>query len=294
MIEIGAVASEYTNLTVRNIEDVTKNGGSDVAEVAMSFDDFLDMINPLEHIPGISSIWRAIVGEDIHPVSRIVGDTLYGGVMGVASAGLSALGAIGDEAVAAANGGDTISKTVVAALFGNEEKQNIQIADASLNIEKAKDAAPQIENTQATTAIPLTAQQTLASSLTKTETPSLEKVALARTKLPFGGVMDSTPHMQDAKSLSAVMGGQREILQAQRNLRNSRFAVTVPANATTIKTAATETAAATTTISATSEPETQDAMQKLLQELQAMKAINQYQNAAQSAPLLGESVNVVN
>ncbi len=46
------------------------------------FGDLLDMINPLQHIPVVSRIYRHITGDHIKPVSQVVGDTIYGGPAG--------------------------------------------------------------------------------------------------------------------------------------------------------------------------------------------------------------------
>ncbi|MEH6524843.1 MAG: hypothetical protein V7723_02130, partial [Sneathiella sp.] len=48
------------------------------------FDDFLDIINPLQHIPGVSSIYREITGDQINPGSRLIGGSLFGGGIGLA------------------------------------------------------------------------------------------------------------------------------------------------------------------------------------------------------------------
>jgi len=45
----------------------------------------LEILNPLQHIPIISTIYRSITGDTIGPVERIAGDTLYGGPLGLAS-----------------------------------------------------------------------------------------------------------------------------------------------------------------------------------------------------------------
>ena len=47
-----------------------------------SFDDLLDVINPLQHIPIVSTIYREITGDTIQGAARIVGGGLYGGVGG--------------------------------------------------------------------------------------------------------------------------------------------------------------------------------------------------------------------
>ena len=48
-----------------------------------SFHDILDAINPLQHIPIVSTIYRAVTGDTLGNASRVVGDGLYGGVIGV-------------------------------------------------------------------------------------------------------------------------------------------------------------------------------------------------------------------
>jgi hypothetical protein len=52
------------------------------------FLDFLvmlfDIINPLEHIPVISTIYEHVTGHHMNPIARVAGDTLYGGPIGAA------------------------------------------------------------------------------------------------------------------------------------------------------------------------------------------------------------------
>ncbi|MER2520025.1 MAG: hypothetical protein ABTQ34_04960 [Bdellovibrionales bacterium] len=81
-----------------------------------TFDDFLDLINPLEHIPGVSSVFRALNGDSIHPVSRVAGDVLYGSVLGLASAVFGAVGAVADSVSEASNGQDATGLAVSAML----------------------------------------------------------------------------------------------------------------------------------------------------------------------------------
>ncbi|MBY0432231.1 MAG: hypothetical protein K2Q10_13615, partial [Rhodospirillales bacterium] len=51
-----------------------------------SFSDFIDVINPLQHIPIISTIYRSLTGDEIGSAARIAGGTLYGGPLGLAFA----------------------------------------------------------------------------------------------------------------------------------------------------------------------------------------------------------------
>ena len=54
-----------------------------------TFFDFLDIINPLQHIPVISTIYRSITGDQIDPGSRIAGASLFGGPLGGALASMN-------------------------------------------------------------------------------------------------------------------------------------------------------------------------------------------------------------
>lgn len=47
--------------------------------------DCLDMINPLQHIPVLNHIYRAMTGDHIKPISSIIGGALFGGPAGAAS-----------------------------------------------------------------------------------------------------------------------------------------------------------------------------------------------------------------
>lgn len=83
--------------------------------------DLIDVINPLQHIPVVSSIYRAITGDDISPAARLAGGALFGGPVGFASAYVS--GIVEDAA-------DTsIGEIVVAAFTGDDnDVQTEQLA----------------------------------------------------------------------------------------------------------------------------------------------------------------------
>ena len=55
----------------------------DTGTVDMDFWDFVDIVNPLQHIPVVSTIYRELTGDTIKGVSRVIGGGLYGGVIGL-------------------------------------------------------------------------------------------------------------------------------------------------------------------------------------------------------------------
>jgi hypothetical protein len=51
---------------------------------SFGFLDLVDMINPLQHIPIVSTLYRAVTGDTIKPISQIVGGAAFGGFIGAA------------------------------------------------------------------------------------------------------------------------------------------------------------------------------------------------------------------
>ena len=56
-----------------------------------TFAEFLDIINPLQHIPVVSTIYRAITGDQIGPGPRFLGGALFGGPAGAIGASIASL-----------------------------------------------------------------------------------------------------------------------------------------------------------------------------------------------------------
>lgn len=77
---------------------------------SLGFGDLLDMINPLQHIPVISTIYRELTGDTISEPARMAGGALWGGPAGV-------IGALANSITAGETGGD-IGATTMAMLRG--------------------------------------------------------------------------------------------------------------------------------------------------------------------------------
>ena len=56
-----------------------------------SFWDLVDMINPLQHIPIIGTLYREITGDEIKAPARVMGGAVFGGVIGAASGVVNAI-----------------------------------------------------------------------------------------------------------------------------------------------------------------------------------------------------------
>ena len=92
-------------------------------EDGFTFFDFLDIVNPLQHLPVISTLYREITGDHIDPGSRVVGGTLFGGALGAASAMVNSL--------VETESGKDIGGHVLAALGWGDEEAPAMVADAA-------------------------------------------------------------------------------------------------------------------------------------------------------------------
>jgi hypothetical protein len=87
-------------------------------EDGMSFFDILDVINPLQHLPVISTIYRELTGDEIDPVPRLVGGTLFGGLIGTVA---SLVNVIVDEITGSDVGEHALALIGDVMGFGGEE-----------------------------------------------------------------------------------------------------------------------------------------------------------------------------
>ncbi len=77
----------------------------------LNFDALVDTINPLQHIPVVSTIYREVTGDKMGAPAAIIGGALYGGVFGFFSA-------LGNEFLKAVTGHD-VGETILSLLQGD-------------------------------------------------------------------------------------------------------------------------------------------------------------------------------
>jgi hypothetical protein len=79
----------------------------------LTFGDLVDAINPLQHLPIVSTLYRKFTGDDISPAARVAGGGLFGGVIGLATSLASVViekatgGDVGDHVLALVTGEET-------------------------------------------------------------------------------------------------------------------------------------------------------------------------------------------
>jgi hypothetical protein len=98
--KIPALVSTASNVTPQTGEaadglyaaSLSKRGrGPETTFGDFTFDDFLDIINPLQHIPIVNLIYREATGDKISGTAQIIGSTLLGGPLGMVSGVISAI-----------------------------------------------------------------------------------------------------------------------------------------------------------------------------------------------------------
>lgn len=92
----------------------------------LSVDDLVDLLNPLQHIPIVGTIYRAVTGDTIKPDVQVVGSVLFG--LATGSVLLSAASGIA-SAIFEQNTGEEPTVQVARAIFGDED--TVQLAAAA-------------------------------------------------------------------------------------------------------------------------------------------------------------------
>jgi hypothetical protein len=177
--------------------------GPEVQEADLSFEDVLDILNPLQHLPIVSHIYRAVSGDEIKGFAQIAGNAIFGGPIGIISGAFNAM--FEDET------GSSPIETMVAGLFGlGEEKPEdatleTQLAEAEHNVVTDEEAPAQVQ-LASNTKLPKTLNEQVAGAMLPPVPPEPAQHA-AVTKAPFGGIMD----------MSTIKAASQQAAAAQNN-----------------------------------------------------------------------------
>lgn len=101
-------------------------------EDGFTFADLLDVVNPLQHIPIIGTVYRELTGDALSPAARLAGGTLFGGAIGAVIAGINI-------AVEDASGKD-VGEQVIALFSGDAAKEAPATAVAAAEPKATADA----------------------------------------------------------------------------------------------------------------------------------------------------------
>ena len=142
-------------------DELPFDGQNEKEEADLTFDDFIDVINPLHHLPIVSTIYRAITGDQISVHARAMGGGLYGGPIGLLAAGAT-------MAVEEATG-MSVSSTLASLFSGEDDGAELAAAPQAQGLiasdklmaaprEAAPQAAASLNPAVAQTSLPFTAK----------------------------------------------------------------------------------------------------------------------------------------
>ena len=187
-----------------------------------TFLDFLDVINPLQHIPFVGTLYRDLTGDEIDPGSRIAGGTLFGGPIGTVIA-------MTNVAVEESTGQDMGQHMM--AWFGDGDGQNPADGDAIqlANTPPAEFVTAAGADERSDTASPIATNAEVLDWARRETARTAEDGGQARLKTPTAGAIDIATNLevlnwarQEAGlSRSAVETAGAETLDQRKAIRQS-------------------------------------------------------------------------
>ena len=117
----GAVQEAF----VRSVKQAESNSFAPSDDDGFSFLDVLDIINPLQHIPVISTLYRDATGDELGAAARVAGGALWGGPIGAIS---SAVNVVVEEV-----SGKDIGEHALSWFQGSEGPQLAEWPEGGLN-----------------------------------------------------------------------------------------------------------------------------------------------------------------
>jgi hypothetical protein len=160
----GLAAGDRTETVPARPNLFPEGSGGNAPEAEMSFSDFLDVVNPLQHLPLISTVYRKLTGDTITPSAQVMGDILYGGPLGGA---ISVVTAMIEQ-----SGGQGPEEALYAALFGDEPAAGPAATETATADAAAMAPAPAAPAAQPPAAGPATNATTNAAAPAAAATPA--------------------------------------------------------------------------------------------------------------------------
>ncbi len=180
-----------------------------------TFFDFLDIINPLQHIPFVSTLYRNLTGDEIDPGARIAGATLFGGPVGLAVSALDTMiehgtgKDVGDHVLAFLQEGSQPETP------GKDQPNPVQVAlagpaDYAAMDQKARPspAAPAVSNAAGMTGIPIAKETFLSPNYTRRAAPDLQLLNEVKAQPQAKPAAASVPSAESLAQFETAAGAK--------------------------------------------------------------------------------------
>lgn len=113
MVDMNTTQVAYTPAESGNDKKSGNGEFSFFGDDGFTFWDFVDMVNPLQHLPVVGTAYRQITGDELDPGARLAGGTLFGGPIGLAASAF--------DVILEHNSGKDMGEHVVAWFDGEEQ-----------------------------------------------------------------------------------------------------------------------------------------------------------------------------
>ena len=96
MVHTTALAAQGMQYAPAGNSVAGETGSPDIAyagekDDGFGFGDVLDIINPLQHLPVIGTLYRKFTGDTLKPFSNIIGGAIFGGPIGAVSSTMNVI-----------------------------------------------------------------------------------------------------------------------------------------------------------------------------------------------------------
>lgn len=221
------MSAVYTHATLDRpgpmASDIRVRGEAEkVSAGEFGFSDFLDIVNPLQHIPVVSTIYRELTGDELGTPARILGGALFAGPLGAAAGAASA-------AVEAVSGKDPGAHAVAFLGLGSDEEEAPATAIAAVEQGESLPA----EEQQMALLEPMPAEVVIAEELpVPVSVPPLDSAALQSVaRVEEDVAVAETPAsvaplgMASVDAAASFPGNRmpKELLEALYDMHRSRF-----------------------------------------------------------------------
>lgn len=167
------------------------------------FDDLIDIINPLHHIPILGSVYRQLTGDEIKPVSNIVGGVLFGAATG--SVVVSTVSGVLSAAYEQNSGSDPLMQVAALLGFGPDEPDSATMMAQAEQLPMKPDVSPTLASAQpAPAATDVFTPTPVKVAQASPVVPDAAAKASVAAKAPYGGVIDMAGAARNTTQAAAL------------------------------------------------------------------------------------------
>ncbi len=181
-----------------------KSGGATLwSNGSFGFKDLLDIVNPLQHLPVIGSVYRYLTGDEPSGGARIIGDAIFGGPIGFGTGVVSAM--LTDSK------GHDLGERALAAVFGPPSSDGPIVGTPTIANNNVPPAAAPLQTARAAVA----AVPQAAPAVAAQDQPVRQPVGLPVATPDMAGLFRSAPAAAPAATPEQAFLAQAASVQRQ-------------------------------------------------------------------------------